>query len=48
MPPLCTAGFGLATGSWSFFLGAFYLYGLNAVFIALSTIKTVVLRKGAA
>ncbi|MDH4044367.1 MAG: DUF389 domain-containing protein [Gemmatimonadota bacterium] len=37
MPPLCTAGFGLATGNWPFFLGAFYLYGLNAVFIALAT-----------
>jgi len=37
MPPLCTAGFGLATGNWQFFLGALYLYGLNAVFIALST-----------
>jgi uncharacterized hydrophobic protein (TIGR00271 family) len=37
MPPLCTAGFGLATGNWAFFLGAFYLYGLNAVFIALAT-----------
>jgi uncharacterized hydrophobic protein (TIGR00271 family) len=41
MPPLCTAGFGLATRSWSFFLGAFYLYGLNAVFIALSTFLVV-------
>ncbi|MEP6590633.1 MAG: TIGR00341 family protein, partial [Gemmatimonadota bacterium] len=37
MPPLCTAGFGLATGNWAFFFGAFYLYSLNAVFIALST-----------
>jgi len=37
MPPLCTAGFGLATGNWSFFFGAFYLYGLNAIFIALAT-----------
>lgn len=37
MPPLCTAGFGIATGNWSFFLGAFYLYILNAIFIALST-----------
>jgi uncharacterized hydrophobic protein (TIGR00271 family) len=37
MPPLCTAGFGLATGNWSFLLSAFYLYALNAVFIALST-----------
>lgn len=41
MPPLCTAGFGLATGRWSFLLGAFYLYGLNAVFIALSTFLVV-------
>ncbi len=41
MPPLCTAGFGLATGNWAFFLGAFYLYGLNAVFIALSTFLVV-------
>ncbi|HET9276423.1 MAG TPA: DUF389 domain-containing protein [Gemmatimonadales bacterium] len=40
MPPLCTAGFGLATGNWAFFLGAFYLYGLNAVFIALATLVT--------
>lgn len=41
MPPLCTAGFGLSTGNWAFFLGAFYLYGLNAVFIALSTLLVV-------
>ena len=26
MPPLCTAGYGLAMGEWSFFFGAFYLY----------------------
>jgi len=37
MPPLCTAGFGLATGNWAFFLGAFYLFLLNAIFIALAT-----------
>lgn len=37
MPPLCTAGFGLATGHWSYFFGAFYLYTINFVFIALST-----------
>jgi uncharacterized hydrophobic protein (TIGR00271 family) len=37
MPPLCTAGFGLATGNWSFLFGAFYLFMLNAVFIALAT-----------
>ena len=41
MPPLCTAGFGLATGNWAFFFGAFYLYGLNAVFIGLSTFLVV-------
>ena len=37
MPPLCTAGYGLAVGEMSFFLGAFYLYFINTVFIALST-----------
>ena len=41
MPPLCTAGFGLATGSWPFFFGAFYLYLLNAIFIALATFLVV-------
>ena len=37
MPPLCTAGFGLATGNWMYFLGAFYLYFINSVFISLAT-----------
>lgn len=37
MPPLCTAGFGLATGNWLYFLGAFYLYFINSVFISLTT-----------
>ena len=37
MPPLCTAGFGLATGQFKFFLGAFYLFFINTVFIALAT-----------
>lgn len=37
MPPLCTAGYGLATGQFSFFFGAFYLYIINSVFIALAT-----------
>ncbi len=37
MPPLCTAGFGLATMHWNFFLGAFYLFFINAVFISLAT-----------
>ena len=37
MPPLCTAGYGLATGQWSFFLGAMYLFLINTLFIALSS-----------
>ncbi len=37
MPPLCTAGYGLATGQWLFFLGAFYLFSINTVFISLAT-----------
>lgn len=37
MPPLCTVGFGLATLQWEFFLGAFYLFFINSVFIALPT-----------
>lgn len=37
MPPLCTAGYGLANGNWSFFFGAFYLFLINSVFIALSS-----------
>jgi len=37
MPPLCTAGYGLATAQFSFFFGAFYLYIINTVFIALAT-----------
>jgi uncharacterized hydrophobic protein (TIGR00271 family) len=37
MPPLCTAGYGLAIGNWSYFFGALYLYAINCVFICLST-----------
>ena len=37
MPPLCTAGYGLAMGNIYYFLGAFYLFFINTVFIALST-----------
>ena len=37
MPPLCTAGYGLAVGNLSYFFGAFYLYFINTVFIALAT-----------
>lgn len=37
MPPLCTAGYGLAQGNFSYFFGAFYLFFINSVFISLST-----------
>lgn len=37
MPPLCTAGYGLATGNLIYFLGAFYLYFINSVFISVAT-----------
>jgi uncharacterized hydrophobic protein (TIGR00271 family) len=36
MPPLCTAGYGLAQGNWSYFLGAMYLFTINTIFIALA------------
>ncbi|HNW21381.1 MAG TPA: TIGR00341 family protein, partial [Bacteroidales bacterium] len=35
MPPLCTAGYGLATLQVSFLFGALYLFTINAVFIPL-------------
>ena len=37
MPPLCTAGYGLAVGNWSYFFGAMYLFIINTIFIALAT-----------
>ncbi|PKF75175.1 DUF389 domain-containing protein [Chryseobacterium sp. PMSZPI] len=37
MPPLCTAGYGLAIGNWSYFIGAFYLYTINCFFICIAT-----------
>lgn len=37
IPPLCTAGFGIATGQLRFFLGALYLFFINTVFIALAS-----------
>lgn len=37
MPPLCTAGYGLAIGNLKFFLGALFLYTINCVFICIST-----------
>lgn len=33
MPPLCTAGYGLATGNWDYFFGAIYLFFINTFFI---------------
>lgn len=41
MPPLCTAGYGIATGSFTYFIGACYLFFINSVFIALATFLTV-------
>lgn len=38
MPPLCTAGYGLASGNYYFFLGAFYLFFINSVFICIATV----------
>ena len=37
MPPLCTAGYGLAIGNFDYFLGAMYLFTINTIFIALAT-----------
>lgn len=37
MPPLCTAGYGLAIRNYEYFLGAMYLFTINAIFIALAT-----------
>ncbi|MCD7937569.1 MAG: TIGR00341 family protein [Tannerellaceae bacterium] len=45
MPPLCTAGYGLASGQFYYFLGAFYLFFINTVFISLATFLVVRLLK---
>ncbi|MDE7125050.1 MAG: TIGR00341 family protein, partial [Muribaculaceae bacterium] len=37
MPPLCTAGYGLATMQLNYFIGAFYLFLINSIYIALAT-----------
>lgn len=37
MPPLCTAGYGLATFNFNYFVGAFYLYTINCFFICIAT-----------
>lgn len=41
MPPLCTAGFGLAQGNPIYFFGALYLFFINCIFIILATYITV-------
>ncbi|HPC97958.1 MAG TPA: TIGR00341 family protein [Bacteroidales bacterium] len=38
MPPLCTAGYGLATAQFQFFFGALYLFTINTIFIALASV----------
>lgn len=38
MPPLCTAGYGLATGQFNYFFGALYLFTINTIFIALASV----------
>ena len=45
MPPLCTVGYGMAIANWSYFIGAFYLFLLNSVFICLSTFIVIRLLK---
>ncbi len=41
MPPLCTAGFGLAKGNLGYFIGALYLFTINCIFIIIATYLTV-------
>jgi uncharacterized hydrophobic protein (TIGR00271 family) len=41
MPPLCTAGYGLANANWSVFGGAFYLFSINCVFIAFAAVVVI-------
>ncbi len=43
MPPLCTAGYGIATGQFRYFIGAFYLFFINSLFIALASYVIVLL-----
>jgi uncharacterized hydrophobic protein (TIGR00271 family) len=45
MPPLCTAGFGLAIGNWDYFAGASYLFFMNCIMISLAAlVVTIYLR----
>jgi len=41
MPPLCTAGYGLATWQLEYFIGAFYLFLINSIFISGATLVVV-------
>lgn len=41
MPPLCTAGYGLAHLNWTYFAGALYLFLINSVFISIAALATV-------
>ena len=41
MPPLCTAGYALASANFDYFLGAFYLFAINSVMITLSALIVV-------
>ena len=41
MPPLCTAGFGIASLNFNFFIGAIYLFFINSFFISLATFVVV-------
>lgn len=45
MPPLCTAGYGLATAQFSFFFGALYLFTINTIFIAIASVLVAQLLK---
>ena len=45
MPPLCTAGYGLATHQYSYFFGAFYLFTLNTYCICLASVIVLMLLK---
>lgn len=45
MPPLCTVGFGLAVGNVNYAWGAFYLFIINTIFIALATFLVLKLLK---
>ena len=49
MPPICTAGYGLANGNVRFVFGALYLFSINCVFIMLTNIvgTRIMMRKSA-